>query len=420
MTTAAGLNWAGNYEFTAPRLHTPGSVDEVQQIVASAERVRALGTKHSFNAIADSAGDLISLVDLPPAIEIAADGRTVTVAAGTRYGIVASLLQAEGFALHNMGSLPHISVAGAVSTGTHGSGNTNGNLSTAVSGLEIVSGRGELVSVTREHPSFAGMVVGLGAFGVVTRVTLDIQPTFDVRQDLYVDLPWDAVLADFEAITSGAYSVSLFTNWVGDTLSQVWLKTVVRDGQPASMPSDFFGATPAPLTVSSPAGSDNTTVTGGVVGPWSERLPHFRLDSTPSNGDEIQSEFFVDRAHAAAALSVVRELGERIAPHLLVTELRTMAGDELWLSPAYGRDSLAIHFTWKNEPEAVMALLPDIQAALAPFGARPHWGKANTLTSATVAPLYERLPDFAALAEVYDPDHQFRNAYLTRMIGLAD
>jgi xylitol oxidase len=420
MASAVGANWAGNYEFGAARLHTPASVEEVQSVVAASPHVRALGTRHSFNDLADSSADLITLVDLPPELEIDADARTVTVAAGTRYGAVAAALQSEGWALHNMGSLPHISVAGAISTGTHGSGNRNGNLATAVSGLEFVTGRGELVRVTRDTPSFAGTVVSLGALGVITRVTLDLQPTFDVRQDVYVDLPWEALLESFDDITSAAYSVSVFTNWLGDSLEQVWLKTRLQAGEPGVLPPTFFGATASRSKIATLAGAelDNTTMQGGVPGPWSERLPHFRFDATPSNGDELQSEFFVDRAHAAAALSVVRTLGERIAPLLLVTELRTVAADELWLSMAYGRDSLGIHFTWKNEPPAVFALLPELEAALAPFGARPHWGKVFTSDAQSVVPLYERLPEFAALAEVYDPDRQFRNDYLERVLGL--
>ncbi|UFS58021.1 D-arabinono-1,4-lactone oxidase [Subtercola endophyticus] len=420
MASTVGPNWAGTYEFGAARLHTPRSTAEVQEIVAASPRVRSLGTRHSFNDIADSTGDLVSLVDLPPEVSIDADARTVTVAAGTRYGALAVALQAEGWALHNMGSLPHISVAGAVSTATHGSGNRNGNLATAVAGLEFVAGRGELVSVTREHPAFAGMVVSLGALGVITRVTLDIQPTFDVRQDVYIDLPWDALLESFEEVTGSAYSVSVFTNWLGDTAEGLWLKTRLVDGEPRSLPGTLFGATASVSKATSPAdeGRDNTTVQGGVPGPWSERLPHFRFDATPSNGDEIQSEFFIDRAHAPAALSVLRSMGSRIAPHLLVTELRTVAQDELWLSMAYGRPSLGIHFTWKNDPAGVYALLPDIEAALAPFGARPHWGKAFTASAAAIAPLYERLPDFAALAALYDPDRQFRNAYLSRVLAL--
>ena len=415
-----GTNWAGNYEFRAAEVRTPESVEQLQELVSASPRIRALGTRHSFNDLADSAGLLVSLVDREPEPRLNTERMTVSVAAGTRYGVLASWLNTRGFALHNMGSLPHISVAGAVATGTHGSGNALGSLATAVSGLQVVTGAGHLLEVDRSYPQLAGMVVSLGVLGIITRVTLDIQSTFDVRQDVYTDLAWDVALAEFEVITSSAYSVSLFTDWRGDTLKSAWFKTRLATGDSGSMPSTMFGALAATTETSLAEGENNTTVQGGTPGPWSERLPHFRLDSTPSNGDEIQTEYFVDRRTAPDALAAVRALGESITPHLLITELRTAAEDDLWLSPATGRPSLAIHFTWKNEPDAVARLVPQIQAALAPFDARPHWGKYNTMTATDIEPLYPKLPEFAALAERMDPEHRFRNAYLERVLGLAD
>ena len=418
-----GANWSGTYDYTAKRVHHPTTLDEVQEIVSRSPRVRPLGTRHSFNDLADSDGELISLVDFDSAMTIDPDAHTVVVGGGVRYGVLASYLQQHGYALHNMGSLPHISVAGAISTSTHGSGSANGSLSTSVSGLEIVSGRGEVITATRKDSDFDAMVVSLGALGVITRVTIDIQPTFNARQDLYDDLPWDALLADFGAVMSSAYSVSLFTDWLGDSIQCLWIKTRLERGEPTTVPDALFGANRAPIVATrvlfdGAIDHDNMTARGGVVGPWSERLPHFRLDSTPSNGDEIQTEFLVDIADAADALRAVRALGEQIAPHLHVTELRTVAGDSLWLSPAYGRDSLCIHFTWKNEPDAVAALVPLIESALAPFDPRPHWGKWFTLDASTLAPKYERLGDFAAIADRLDPDRQFRNGYLERVLGL--
>ncbi|MES2094186.1 MAG: D-arabinono-1,4-lactone oxidase [Actinomycetota bacterium] len=420
MAGSVGANWAGNYRFLGRELHTPDSVEQLQDLVRATRRIRAIGTRHSFNDLADSAGTLVSLIDREAEPRLDTGRMTVSVAAGTRYGVLATWLHAQGFALHNTGSLPHISVAGAVATGTHGSGNALGSLATAVSGLQLVTGGGELLELDRTHPDFAGMVVSLGSLGIVTRVTLDIQPTFQVRQDVYVALPWDVVLAEFEAITSSAYSVSLFTDWRGDSLQGAWFKTRLAPGESGSMPSTLFGATAATTEMSLAEGEGNTTVQGGIPGPWSERLPHFRADTTPSNGDEIQTEYFVDRRQAPAALAAVRALGESIAPHLHVTELRTVAADELWLSPATGRPSLAIHFTWKNRPEAVARLAPQIEGVLAPFDARPHWGKWNTMTVSEITPLYPRLPAFVALAERMDPAHRFRNTYLERVLGLAD
>ncbi|CAN5407356.1 D-arabinono-1,4-lactone oxidase [soil metagenome] len=408
-----GTNWAGNYTFGAGKVHSPSSLDELRALVASTPRIRALGTRHSFNDLADTDGDLVTLVGLEPRATIDRERMTVTASAGTRYGELAVWLQREGYALHNMGSLPHISLSGAISTSTHGSGNSNGTLATAVAGLEFVTGGGELLRVDRDHPQFDGYVVGLGAFGIITRVTLDIQPTFDLRQDLYIGLPWDVALEQFEQISGCGYSVSLFSDWLGDEIGGLLVKTRLEAGKPRSMPPTLFGAR---IVTDVPDERDNWTDRNGNPGPWSARLPHFRLESTPSNGEEIQSEFFVDRRDARAALTAVRELGDQIAPHLIATELRTTAADDLWLSMANGRASLAIHFTWKSHPQAVPALLPQIEAALEPFDYRPHWGK--TFSVEQIGDRYARFEDFRALAERHDPSHQFRNAYLERVLGL--
>jgi xylitol oxidase len=353
-------NWAGTHTFAAPRIVNATSIDEVRALVAEAARtgtrVRALGTRHSFTDLADSDGTLITVLDIPadPVFDEAAG--SVTIGAGTRYGIAAAWLAEQGLAFHNMGSLPHISIGGAIATGTHGSGNDNGILSSAVSGLEYVDATGELVHVRRGDPGFDGLVIGLGAYGIVVRVTVDVQPAYRVRQDVYRDVPWDAVLADFEGVTGGAYSVSIFTNWLGDTIEQIWWKTRLAAGNDELpvVPESWLGVQRDSLTAGNlvETDPDNLTLQGGVPGDWWERLPHFRLESTPSNGDEIQTEYFIDRADGPAAITALRALGDRIAPLLLVTELRTAAPDKLWLSGAYHREMLAVHFTWRNLPKA--------------------------------------------------------------------
>ena len=415
--------WAGTHRFTAPRLVEAESIDQVQRLVAQSasagERVRALGTRHSFNGIADTRGTLVTVtgIDAEPVLDEtpAGDGaRTVTVGSGIRYGALAAWLEQHGVALHNMGSLPHISVGGATATATHGSGNSLGVLSTAVRGLEYVAADGSLAAVRHGDPEFPGLVVGLGAFGIVVRTTLAVEPSFRVRQDAFHGLPWDTVLDDLEGVTGAAYSVSLFTDWLGDDIQLAVLKTRLTahdDGQPV-VGDEFFGATRQSGLSIFGRPDDNTTQAGGIPGPWHERLPHFRFDGTPSVGDEIQTEYFVDRSDGADALRAVRALGPRIAPHLHITELRTAASDELWLSGAYQRPMLAIHFTWKPEPDAVHDLLPDIEAALAPFDARPHWGKVNRVDAATVARVHPRLADSRALFERLDPAGMFSNEYL--------
>ncbi|MCZ2403156.1 FAD-binding protein [Paenarthrobacter sp. Z7-10] len=415
-------NWAGNLRYRAAALQRPRSVEELQEMVAAASKVRALGSRHSFNDIADTSGTLISLEDIDAGgtgIVVNSDARTVTVTGGLRYGALGEELERRGFALHNFASLPHISVAGAIATATHGSGDSNGNLASAVVGLDVVEANGELRTYSRaDAPDFAGMVVSLGALGIIARVTLEIQPTFLVRQDVFENLPWTRVLENFDAVTSSAYSVSLFTDWRGEAASLAWLKSRVTDSAPAAGRSDFFGGTPAlqgrhPLPGVSAV---NCTEQLGVPGPWSDRLAHFRMAFTPSSGDELQTEYLVPRGHAVGAIEVMRSMSKQISPLLLVSEIRTMAADDLWLSANYGRDGIGLHLTWKPEQGAVERLLPLLEEKLAAFDARPHWGKLFHAEAAALEPLYPRFTDFKAMAERVDPEHKFRNAFLDRKV----
>jgi alditol oxidase len=418
--TAPLSNWSGTYQFTAREVIRAREVADVQRAVTGAGRgrIRALGTRHSFNDLADNGATLVSVTEIPanPVIDQAAGtvtASTVTVGAGTSYGALAAWLQRRGWALGNLGSLPHISVAGATATGTHGSGTGNKVLSAAVAGLQYVAADGELRHVGRDDPALAGLAVGLGAFGIVTRVTLDIEPSYLIRQDAYRWLRWERTLADLEPIMSAAYSVSLFTDWSGPSLRAAWVKR--RSDAGADPPEDFFGARrePGPATfIDAPA--DNLTVLG-TAGPWSERLPHFRLGSRPSNGDEIQSEYFVDRAHGTDALDAIRRRAHLITPHLLVSEIRATAADELWLSGSHRRETLAIHFTWRNTPHQVDAVLHEVEAALASFAPRPHWGKVSHVSAEQVAARYPRLADARDLFERLDPDGRFSNARLERL-----
>ena len=408
-------NWAGTHRYRALRLHRPRTVEELQAIVSGAPRVRVLGSRHSFTDIADS-DELVSLEALAADLAIDRAAGTVSFSGPVRYGDLADALAGEDLALHNLASLPHISVAGAVATATHGSGDGNGNLATAVAALEMVTSDGELVTAARGDADFDGMVVGVGALGAVTRVTLDVQPAYEVRQRVYEGLAWDALFAHFDAITALGYSVSVFTRW-GETTDQVWVKSVVADA-PEDAPADLYGARPATVDRHPILGIDpeNCTPQLGRPGAWSDRLPHFKMGFTPSAGDEIQSEFIVARARAIDAIAAVRALAGRVAPLLQVTEIRTIAADTLWLSPQHGQDTVGIHFTWKPEPDAVARVLVSVEAALAPYGARPHWGKTFLAEADAIAPLYERLPDFRALAGRLDPRGAFRNAWLERHV----
>jgi alditol oxidase len=408
-------NWAGNHAYAAERIERPTSVDELAEVVVGHERVRALGTRHAFTDLADTAGVLVATDGLPAPVEIDAERRTARVGAGLRYGDLAERLAAEGWALATMASLPHISVAGAVATGTHGSGDRTGSLAAAVAGLEYVAADGSLRTVERGEPDFAGSVVALGALGVVTAVTLDLEPAYDVRQDVFLDLPWDTAVASLDELTGAAYSVSLFTDWASGTLQQVWLKSRGTD-EPAAP----LGARPATATVHMLAGADVAAVTRqlGVPGPWQRRLPHFRMDFTPSRGEELQSEYLLPREHAPAAIAALRDLAPRFAPLLQVSEIRTIAADDLWLSGAGGRDAVGLHFTWVRDVPGVYAVLPEIEAALLPLGARPHWGKCFAATYDDLRPLYPHLDDFRALVRRTDPAGRFGNAFLERCLDL--
>jgi xylitol oxidase len=411
-------NWAGNLSYQAERIAHPRTVAELQELVAGARTIRALGSRHSFNDIADTSGTLTALDLLDPAITVDARSMTVTVSGGTRYGTLAAELQRQGFALHNLASLPHISVAGAVATATHGSGDGNGNLATAVAGLELVTADGGILTARRgETADFDGMVVGLGALGIVSSVTLDIELAFQVAQQVFEDLDWGQVLENLDDVTSAAYSVSLFTDWSGRTVGQAWLKSRVADPVDQAVDAgrqDFFGGTPA-LSARHPlpgVSGSNCTEQLGVPGPWSDRLAHFRMEFTPSKGDELQSEYLVPREHAADAIRTLRKLSGVLTPLLLVSEIRTIAADRLWLSPNYGRDGIGLHFTWRQDQSAVEAVLPLLEAELAPFAARPHWGKLFDGGAAAVGPLYPRFDDFRALAHRLDPAGKFRNRFL--------
>jgi xylitol oxidase len=403
-------NWAGNVAFGARRLLRPSSVAELRRLVAGSDRVRALGTGHSFNRIADTSGDLVSVAGLPPTMDIDADARAVQVAAGVRYGELATHLHNHGYALRNLASLPHISVAGACATGTHGSGVANGSLATAVSALELVTADGDLVVLRRGEERFAGAVVALGALGVVTSLTLDVVPAFEIEQHVYENLSTDRLAEHFAEVVSAGYSVSLFTDWSGPRVNQVWVKCLAGAWTPREQ---WLGATRAdgprhPIAGAPPA---NCTEQLGVPGPWHARLPHFRLEFTPSSGDELQAEYAVAREHAVAALAALDAVRDRIAPVLQISEIRTIAGDELWLSPFHGRDSVAIHFTWRPDAAAVSPVLAIIEDRLAPFDARPHWGKLFH-----AAPRPERLTDFVRLMAESDPAGKFRNEFLDRYL----
>lgn len=413
-------NWAGNITYSTTNLFHAESVPEAMDLVRRFDRVKVLGTRHCFNKIADSHDRFLSLAAVNRVIGLDTQRQTVTVEPGIRYGDLAVWLNAKGYALHNLASLPHISVAGGCITATHGSGVHNANLSSAVRSLQLITATGEVVEFSREKDStlFPGVVVSLGGLGVVSRLTLAVQPTYQISQYVFVNMPIATLEHHFAEIMSAGYSVSLFTDWRNGNIGEVWVKSRVGEGPSFAGQKEWFGATAATrdLHPISSLSAENCTPQMGVPGPWHERLPHFKMGFTPSAGKELQTEYFVPREHSFAAIKAVEQLRDRISPHLQITEIRCIDADDLWMSPCYHRPGTTIHFTWQPDWPAVSKLLPLIEAQLAPFHARPHWGKLFTMPHRRLAALYPKMTAFQQLLREHDPKGKFRNDFLNTVI----
>ncbi|MFG3339666.1 D-arabinono-1,4-lactone oxidase [Glycomyces sp. NPDC048151] len=414
-------NWAGNIRFSPSRFEAPATLDEARAVVAAAPRLRVLGSGHSFNTIAASDATMMSLAGIEPEVSVDAVKGTVRASGWITYAALSDAVHRAGFALHNMASLPHISVAGSIATGTHGSGDRNGNLATAVAALEFIGPDGELRTVARGDADFPGSVVHLGALGVVHAVTLDLLPGFEMRQYVYDGLAFDKALANFDELTASAYSTSLFTAWGAEPVFQYWVKQRTADQTHPFPQANWFGAPLADGKRHPVPGVDPEacTVQQGQTGPWHERLPHFKPEFTPSAGDELQSEFLVDRADAPAALEALAGLSDKLGSVVQICEVRTMKADDLWLSPAFGRDTVGLHFTWVSDYEAVAPVMSAAEAALEPFSPRPHWGKLFSIPMSEVASRYPRMGDFEKLRARVDPEGKFGNDFSDALAGRA-
>ncbi len=417
---AVRTNWAGNLEYSTENLHLPKSVEELQQMVKDCDKARALGTRHCFNTIADSNDNQISVQHLNQVVSLDEQASTVTIEAGMSYGQLCPYLHERGFALHNLASLPHISVAGACATATHGSGMRNGNLATVVTALEFIDANGALITLSRktDPEKFRGAVVNLGGLGVLTKLTLAIQPAFQMRQDVYQFLPLSQLEENFEEIMSSGYSVSLFTDWQTDKVNQVWIKRRIEENDTEKAAPTFFGASLATKNIHPivELSAENCTEQMGVPGPWHERLPHFRMNFTPSSGKELQTEYFVPRQHAVEAIRAVSQLKDQLGPLLMISEIRAIDADDFWMSPCYQQPCIAIHFTCEQNKELLQQVMPMIEQALQPYEARPHWGKMFAMSPTRLQSLYQKLPDFKALLMEYDPQGKFRNDFMQHYI----
>ena len=407
-------NWSGTVTFSDSKTFAPATTAELAEIIATNPKVRARGSAHCFNAIADTDAISVTFENLPQELVIDKEKQIVTVSAGIKYGELAVALEKRGWALHNMASLPHISVAGAIATATHGSGVGNGNLATAVRGLEVILPDGSFKKINSDSSEFAGYVVGLGVAGIVISVDLAIEPTFNIEQTVYRAMSRETYAANLDEIMSLAYSVSYFTTWAAAGGGEVWAK--FRSGSLA--PETLFEAYPAtsnrhPLPGLNP---EPCTEQMAVSGPWHLRLPHFKMEFTPSAGDEIQSEFFVDRKDAPAALAALEKIAPQINEILWVTEIRAIAADELWLSPHYQRDCIGIHFTWKKV-DAVYEFVKVVEAVLAAFNYRPHMGKVYSASPEYIRSVMPKMSDFVRLVKEIDPMNKFGNAMTDNLLG---
>lgn len=453
----AGRNWAGNLTYSALMAAQPRSVPELQAALSvTSGPVKFLGSRHCFNDIANTVGTMVLMNSFEPLDSsaltvVTEDGPPrVRVAGSTTYGDLAIALAGQNLALANFASLPHITIAGAIATGTHGSGNGNQPLIGSVWAFEVVTPLGDIRRAVRDGSGDLPFETGvhLGLLGALTFIEIEVEPEFQVRQDLYQGLPWEELLENFQEITGSAYSVSIFTHWHTEAAEQVWLKSRVA-GSEASLagagglvganalpladgvqrvadapsqltdaPETFFGATKAtqklhPLPDTDPI---HCTEQLGAPGPSYDRLPHFKMGFTPSKGEELQSEYLIPREHAPAAIQAVLEHGDDFRELLFVSEIRTMRGDSGWLSPT-PQDSVGIHFTWKPRQTEVEAYLPVLEGILAPFEARPHWGKLHTVSAQRIAELYPRMNDFLEVARECDPEGRLRNEYSVRVLG---
>ena len=424
-------NWSGNITFRAAEFHEPATIEELQLIVSRAKHVRVVGAGHSFNDIVDTDGALVSLRRLNRVVGIDSAASTVSVEGGILHYELAEPLQQAGLALANLPSKPHFSVVGSSATGTHGSGDTNRCLASAIRGLEIVTAEGDLVEIPADD--LPATAIGLGAFGAVARVDLEVEPAFSVAQELHLDMPLANAIDHLDEIMASAYSVSYFTDWQHGRIDQVWRKFRLdtETGPLPDTPEDYLGARRAsqqlapgirpdgPLMPSEREKADRCTEQRLVPGPWHDRLPHVRATVPAQPGTQLQTEYFVSRRHGQDALRAVAELERTLAPVMfggVMGEIRTVAADDLWLSP-FPNDSLALHFSWVNDWPAVGKVLPAIESALQPFEPRPHWGKLHTLPVETVRRLYPRLDEFVAQVGHYDPYGKFRNRHLDRLFG---
>jgi len=408
-------NWAGNLTFSGKEYIEVDSISRLQSVVSKASGVKVLGTGHSFSDIADTTQTQISIKNLSNEIEIDSIKKVALVPAGMQYADVCRYLEKRGWALFNTASLGEITVAGAILTGTHGSGSYNPILSDCVEGIEMVLASGEIFNLLREDSKeFSGFVVSLGALGVFTKLKLKIVESFSIKQFIYENIGMQSIAENFEAIFDKAYSVSYFSNWEKNTTGQIWMK-FLDDNNLAELPSVWLGGNIANANQHPVKTNDPSPCTDqmGVSGKWLYRLPHFKLDCSPASGDEVQTEYLVNRTYVREYIAGLSNIGDEIAARVYATEIRTIKSDDLWLSGAHGRQTVGFHFTWKKS-DSLHKFLPKVEEILGEHDGRPHWGKLFSTPRENLMGRYPKYSHFEELLKKYDPDKKFRNSFINR------
>ncbi len=408
-------NWAGNLSFSSKEFIEIDSVKKLQTIVSNARGIKVLASGHSFSDIADTKDTLISIKNLSFEIGIDSNKREALVPAGMQYSDVSRYLEKHGWAVSNMASLGEVTIAGAILTGTHGSGSSNGILSTAVIGFEMVLESGSILTTDRENSSdFPGFIVSLGALGVFTKYKLKIVPSFSIRQVVYENINIESIANNFDLVFDRAYSVSFFSNWAQNSTGQIWMK-FLDDSKPFNISSDWIDGNLAKVKQHPVKINDASPCTDQLAtsGKWLDRLPHFKLNSSPVSGDEVQTEYLVDRRYVKQYISELAEIGDEIASKVYTTEIRTIKADDLWLSGAYERETVGFHFTWRKS-DSLVNFLPKIESILGKHDGRPHWGKLFDVPKDKLPSRYPKFSDFEVLLQKYDPNKKFRNNFINK------
>ncbi|MFA6298858.1 MAG: D-arabinono-1,4-lactone oxidase [Nocardioides sp.] len=428
-------NWSGLATARPAREESP---PDVAAVVAAVERARTegttvkmIGTGHSFTAISAPEHTMLRPGAMTGILSVDRDAMTVTARAGTRLKHLNAGLESLGLSLHNMGDIAEQTLAGAISTGTHGTGGVAASLAAQVVGLELVTGTGEVLTATEhENPDVLAVArVGLGALGVLTKLTFQVEPLF-LLEATEEPMRWDQALGTFDQMTAESHHVDMYWFPHSDrmlTKRNVRLAADLSEAEPLSrarawfdddlLSNKAFGLVTAAANRAPAVIPRMNRVNGRLLGARTYSDVAHRVFITKRNVVFREMEYAVPREAGLAALREARIALD--ASDLRVSfpvEIRVAPADDIPLSTASGRDSfyLAFHTHRAADHTAYFALMEQVMRA---HGGRPHWGKVHTRRADGLAPLYPRFDEFLAMRERLDPDRVFANGYLRRVLG---